>query len=129
MGKQKTVITAGFITLIVGVVNSFVQKKQWPSGRFLIGTGIVFFVLSALAEAETEMANALATAVAVFAVLGEGGGIADHITPRGELDTQRQHHAQTASVPRREAQPGAVRGFGPNTTIRPLVIPGIPGNG
>ena len=128
MGKQKTVITAGFITLVVGVVNSFVQKKQWPSGRFLIGTGIVFFVLSALAESEAEMANALATAIAVFAVLGEGGGIADHFTPRGELDTQRQKAAAPVEV-RRPAHTNAVQGFGPNIGIRPLVIPGIPGNG
>jgi hypothetical protein len=86
--NTKVIPTAAVIVLGVGSVNSIAKNKKLPSTRFLIGTGVVFMVLAILAEADEQVANALAIAVAVTVVLGEGDGVFSYVNRHGEADTK-----------------------------------------
>lgn len=85
---HKVIATAGMISVGVGTINSF-HKGHPPSAQFLIGSGTAFLVISALAEAEPEVAQAIALAVMTTVLLGEGGGVLSYINKRGEVDTKK----------------------------------------
>lgn len=89
MASSRVIATAGLIAVAVGSVNSIGKNKRLPSSRFLIGSGVAFLVLSALAEVDQELANALAIAVCITVVMGEGGGVLSYINT-GEMDTQKK---------------------------------------
>lgn len=78
MGKSKGIITGALVvTLAVGALNSIYKTDKLPNFRFFFGTGILFLILSLLADFEEEIAKALALAIMVFTLLGEGGGVLD----------------------------------------------------
>ena len=87
--SQKAVITCGVLTAGVGSLNAVGKHHELPSAKFLIGTGVAFTLLSALAEAEPEVAQALAVAVLVTVLLGEGDGVLSYLNDRGEIDTKK----------------------------------------
>lgn len=86
---SKIIATAGIISVGVGTVNSFSKNHAPPSARFLIGSGAAFLVISAIAEVEPEIGQALAIAVMTTVLLGEGGGVLTYISGKGEIDTQK----------------------------------------
>lgn len=87
--NSKVIPTCALIVLGVGSVNSVAKNKRLPSSRFLIGTGVVFLVLSAIADVvDEQVANALAIAVAVTVVLGDGDGVFSYVNKHGEADTK-----------------------------------------
>lgn len=88
MDKTKGIITGSMVmTLIVGVLNSIYKTDKLPNFRFFFGTGILFLMLSLLADAEEEIAKALALAIVTFTLLGEGGGVLDHFLGTGSAKT------------------------------------------
>jgi hypothetical protein len=91
--------TAMLITVGVGTLNSFYKTKKPPSTRFLIGSGAVYVVLSAIAEGEPEVAKALAAAVATTVVIGDGGGVLSYLNGHGETDTTRPKSEQEDNSP------------------------------
>lgn len=88
MSNNRVIATAGLVAVAVGSVNALGKNKRMPSTKFLIGSGVAFFLLSVLAEVDQELANALAVAVAVTVVFGEGGGVLSYIN-NGEMDTAK----------------------------------------
>jgi stage V sporulation protein SpoVS len=126
---QRTIATAAVISVGAGSLNAVVKDKRLPSARFLIGSGVAFFLISALAEAEPETAQALAIAVTVTVLLdsGDGGGVLSYFNT-GEMNTERrprvgftprnppQNRAPvaTADTAREVRGQGAVR-FAPDT--------------
>lgn len=87
-GTSRVIGTAALVTVGVGTLNSFFKNKRPPSLKFLMGSGAVYVILSGIGEAEPELAKALAAAVAVTVVLGEGNGVLGYISPKGEISTQ-----------------------------------------
>jgi hypothetical protein len=96
MANTRVIATAGIISVAVGSVNSIAKDKKLPSAKFLIGSGVAFLCLSAIAEVDTELGNALAVAVCATVVIGEGGGVLSYIN-NGEMDTQKRP-AKTPTV-------------------------------
>lgn len=88
MGKARGIITGSLvITMLIGVLNSIYKYDKLPSFRFFFGNGVLFLMLSGLAEFEEEIAKALALAIVTFTVLGEGGGVLDHFLGSGTSKT------------------------------------------
>lgn len=85
--SQRIILAAGLLTFGIGFVNSLLRDGRPPTRRFLVGSAIAFFGISALSEVEPEIATPLALAVLTTALLGDGGGVLAQITPRRELDT------------------------------------------
>lgn len=88
MAANRVIATAGIIAVAVGSVNAIAKDKKLPSTKFLIGSGVAFLILSAIADVEPELAQALAIAVCTTVVLGEGGGVLSYIN-NGEMDTKK----------------------------------------
>src|SRR6266487_2317050 len=87
-GNTSRVIgTAALISVGVGTLNSFYKTKKPPSLRFFVGSGAAFVILSAIGEAEPEVGKALAVAVAVTMIFGEGNGALAYLNHHGETDT------------------------------------------
>ena len=86
---QRVIATSALISVGVGSANSLAKQQKLPSARFLIGSGVAFLALSALAEAEPEVAKALAIAVLTTVLIGQGDGVLSYLNQHGELDTQR----------------------------------------
>lgn len=86
---NRIITTAGIIAVAVGSVNAIGKNHKLPSSRFLIGSGVAFLILSAMADVEPELATALAIAVCTTVVLGEGGGVLSYIN-NGEMDTHKK---------------------------------------
>lgn len=87
----KVVGIAAVVTLTVGATNSILKDKKPPSGRFLIGTGVAFCILAAMAEFDgsDEIAKGIALGVMTTVVLsGEAGGLLSYIDT-GELKTTK----------------------------------------
>ena len=131
--SQKAVVTCGVLTVGVGSLNSVAKQKELPSARFLIGAGVAFTLLSFLAEAEPEVAQALAVAVLVTVLLGEGDGVLSYLNQRGELDTSKKQPARRFTPPQTPPSPVAVnrQAQGRRTVVtspQSIVIPGVPGN-
>lgn len=86
------------ITVIVGTLNNIYKSDKLPGLRFYFGNGVLFLMLSLLAEFEDEVAKTLALAVATFVVIGEGGGVLDHFMGKGAssttLDTTPSNNAK-----------------------------------
>jgi hypothetical protein len=93
--------TAAVIAVGVGSANAVLRDKRLPSAKFLIGSGVAFLTISALAEAEPEVAKALAGAVATTVVLGEGGGVLSYFDT-GEMDTKKRPAPSSARTPVRD---------------------------
>lgn len=128
---KKIIATAGIITVSIGTVNSFANHKTPPSAKFLLGSGVVYLVLSVLADAgQEEVAKALAVAVMTTVILGEGNGALSWLNKKGEIDTHRKtpdskrdkHGAN--SVGNRSVDVYALRDT--DTSDRVVPFPGIP---
>lgn len=93
MANNQTVIaTAGLISVGVGTVNSIAKDKKPPSTRFLIGSGVAFLILSAMAnggDGLAELAKGLALGVMTTVLLGDGGGVLTYLGER-EIDTRKK---------------------------------------
>src|SRR3954447_2407321 len=86
---KKVIGVAALITVGVGTANSMLKHQKPPSTRFLIGCGMTFLILSAMAEFPTgeEVAKGLALGVMTTVLLsGEAGGLLAYID-KGEFDT------------------------------------------
>lgn len=126
---HKFIVVSATLTFGIGLLNSLIKNGQLPSARFLIGSGVVYVGLSALAEGEPEIAKGLSLAVLTTAMLGNGQGVLTYLEGRGELNTQKPSDpkagAQTAM--RNNQQP-----LSHNVPVRPIrkgnigAIPGIP---
>lgn len=100
--SNKVIATAGIITVGVGSANAIANHKTLPSTRFLLGSGVLFLILSVMADSGLdELAKALSIAVMTTVILGEGNGVLSWINQKGEVDTQR-----SANVKRRENAAG-----------------------
>lgn len=97
--SSRVIGTCALVTLGVGSLNSIAKNKTLPSSRFLIGTGVAFFILSALAEAEPEVAKALSLAVVTTVVIGQGDGALSYLNHRGEIDTQQSKSGHPKQPP------------------------------
>lgn len=131
---QKVVGIAGLITVGVGAGNAIFKEKRPPSSRFLIGVGVAFFVLSALAEFDgsDEIAKGLALGVMTTVLLSdETGGVLRYLNT-GELDIPGQPKKQATGrqIPQvtrtiQVQRPGAFRPDGiPQSLIPGLTAPG-----
>lgn len=94
MANTRVIATAGIISVAVGSVNSIAKDKKLPSAKFLIGSGVAFLALSAIAEVDSDLGNALAIAVCATVVLGDGGGVLSYIN-NGEMDTAKRTKSKT----------------------------------
>lgn len=99
MASNRVIATAGLVAISVGSANAVFKHKQLPSTKFLIGSGVAFLILSALSEAEPELANAFAIAIATTVVLGDGGGVLSYIN-NGEMDTKKGATRFTPDAPK-----------------------------
>ena len=90
-GAQRVIATSGLIAVGAGSANTVIKHHKLPSTRFLIGSGVAYLLLSALAEFEPDVAKALAIAVLVTVLLeeGSGGGVLDFIN-NGEMNTGKK---------------------------------------
>lgn len=101
----KVVGVAAVVTLAVGSTNSILKEKRPPSGRFLIGTGVAFCILAAMAEFDgsDELAKGLALGVMTTVILsGEAGGLLSYIDT-GELKTTKPTDDQPVATGRQRA--------------------------
>lgn len=123
MAANRVIATAGLISVAVGSVNAIGKNKRLPSAKFLIGSGMAFLLLSAMSEAEPELASAFAVAIATTVVIGEGGGVLTYIND-GEIDTRKKSVSHT---PKSTAGlPPTVIGDGTAVYHRPTIVqPGL----
>lgn len=99
---NRVIATSALISVGVGSINSVVKYGRPPSARFIIGSGVAYLALSALAEGEPEVAKALAIAIASTVVLGEGDGVFAYVNKYGEANTKpgaKDPKAATATNP------------------------------
>lgn len=109
--KSKGVITGCIVlVLIVGTLNSIYRKHSLPGLRFYFGNGVLYLMLTFLGQFEEEIAKNLALAVAVFTVLGEGGGALDHFIGKGASNTTLD---TTPKQPVSKGGPGGTPGAPP----------------
>lgn len=133
---QRVVATAGILAIGVGSVNAIAKHKSLPSARFLVGSGVAFLLLSALAEGEPEIAKALSIAVLTTVLLGEGDGVLSYINGHGELDTAKNQGFTPLTTTLADLPPTRVNHSGlpnnprPGLAVQPQVlhIPGITGH-
>lgn len=116
---EKVVATAGLVSVAVGSANSIVKYKRPPSTRFLIGSGVAFMALSAMAASDTfgELAKGLALGVMSTILLGEGGGVMTYFAGKEEVDTRK---------PKKDAPPPNTSSSrqGAHTVAHPMVVVG-----
>lgn len=129
MSKDHRVIAAcALIAVSVGSANKVIKDKRLPSTRFLIGSGVAFLILSAMAdmgEGAAEVAKGLAAGVMSTVVLGEGGGLLSYID-HGEVDTQKKSTPKHTPAPRtRDTVFTHVKSHG--GTFRPDTLTAFPG--
>lgn len=132
---QRVVATAGILSVGVGSVNALAKHHALPSARFLIGSGVAFLLLSALAEAEPEVAKALSIAVLTTVLLGEGDGVLSYLNGRGEINTAKGQGFTPLTSTLQNLPPTRVNRSGLPNNPRALsrqpdtiVIPGIAGH-
>lgn len=100
--KSKSVMLGAIvISMVVGSLNSVYKNGKLPGMRFWFGNGIMFLMLSFLGAFEEEVAKNIAIAIAVFVVIGEGGGVIDHFLGKGTasntFDTTPKQNAGVSS--------------------------------
>lgn len=89
-GKAKNLVgVAMMFTVGVGVVNSIAKNQTLPSARFIIGSSVVWLILTAVADVEPEIAVPLAVAVLTTSILASDSGPLDWLTKRGETPTSK----------------------------------------
>lgn len=132
MADTKRVIgVAAIVTVGVGTVNAYVKDQKPPSTRFLIGCGMTFLVLSAMAEFPTgeEIAKGLAMGVMTTVLLsGEASGLLSYIN-KGEFDTTPKKDTANPEQRTSAATVRPVHVRNPNGNFRPDTVaptPGIP---
>lgn len=132
--EQKIIATAGLISVGVGTANSLIKYEKPPTPRFLIGSGLAFLILSAMAasEATAEIAKGLALGVMTTILLGEGGGVLSYFAGERELNTQKPaKQSKLTNVQQRDPEPAHLTAhmMNPKNQYKLDVIPpqaGIP---
>lgn len=126
---HRIIATSAIISVGVGTVNSMVKYNRPPSMRFLIGSGVAFIALSALAEGEPEVAKALSIAIASTVVLGEGDGVFAYVNKYGEGNTQPGAKDPLRTDRDRTVRRNAASTAMPETdpTLRRDRVPAMPG--
>jgi hypothetical protein len=128
---KKVIGVAALITVGVGTANSYLKDQKPPSTRFLIGCGMTFFILSAMAEFPTgdEIAKGLALGVMSTVLLsGEAGGLLAYID-KGEFNTKPPDTKDNPEQRNRATVARTVHVRNPNGNFRPDTVapfPGIP---
>lgn len=135
---QKIIATAGIVSVGVGSANAVLKHKRPPSSKFLIGSGVAYLGLSALAQGQPDVAQGLALGIMTTIVLGEGGGVLSYLDERGETDTQKAKKPKDDEIgapfnnPARPLEDIGGGGDFPepdsmNGAYRPDTVPGFPG--
>lgn len=84
---KATIGSCIIVVMLLGTLNSVYKSKKLPGLRFYIGNGVLWILLTMFGRVEEELTKSVAVAIAVFAVLGEGGGILDHFLGKGASST------------------------------------------
>jgi hypothetical protein len=101
---QRVLLICAVITVAVGTMNAYLKHKRPPTARFLIGSGVAYFLLSALSEVEPDIAKGLGTGVMTTVLLsGDASGLLSYIDT-GEFDTsaKKKPSAPTRNTHQRE---------------------------
>lgn len=122
---QRVVATCGLLAVATGSVNSLAKQKRLPSTRFLIGSGVAFLILSALAEAEPDVAKALSIAVLSTVLLGQGDGVLSYLNQHGEIDTSKDHGFTPLTTTLKDLPPTRINRSG--LPGNPRAIAAVPG--
>jgi hypothetical protein len=75
MGPGLTILAAGGITAI-----GQISRKQWPTPRIIIGTGVAGAALLIVAQSSPELAQKFATLVLITALLTSGYDVSKGVT-------------------------------------------------
>lgn len=129
---QKVIATAGLISVGVGSGNSILKYHKPPSSRFLIGSGLAYFLLSALAETEAgaEVAKGLALGIMTTILLGDGGGLLSYFAGTKEQNTTKPQEDSKGATGGGRGRPQVhrVQGTQPGRqSFRPDHLPAFPG--
>lgn len=81
---NRIIVMSAVLTYGLGFFNS-TSKGKLPSMRFIIGAGVVFVSLSALADVEPELAAPLALAVVTTSFFSNGTGVMNYLNAKGEV--------------------------------------------
>lgn len=90
--NQRVVASAAIISVGVGSANAILKYHRLPSHRFIVGSGLSYLLLSAMAQGEAsgEIAKGLALGVMTTILLGDGGGLFSYIAGDAETDTAKK---------------------------------------
>lgn len=110
MSKAHRVVSGSVaIVFLIGIVKSVRTQGKLPSARFFFGSGILYLILSGIAEAEPEIAQNLALAIVTVQALTSAPDLAAsvgiHSSQTGTAtpaQLPRGAAVQTATVRRRE---------------------------
>lgn len=85
---SRVIGSAALVSVSVGTLNSFYKTKKPPALKFFIGSAAAYVILSGIGEVEPNVAKALAVAIAVTMIFGEGNGALKFLDTHGETDTR-----------------------------------------
>lgn len=125
--NQTIIATAAVVSVGVGSANSVFKYKKPPATRFLIGSGVAFLLLSAMANSDTlgEIAKGLALGIMSTILLGDGGGVLSYFAGEAEMNTKKPNGGTQTDPAQREAvqTPG-----GGKTNSRSIALIPVVGN-
>lgn len=100
-GKASKVVGVSMVlTVTVGVLNSLAKEEKLPSARFIVGSGVVWMVLSGLADVEPEIAAPLSIAILTTSLFSKEPGVLEFLNKRGEVTPTTPDN--TAAAKRKE---------------------------
>lgn len=125
---HKVIGICAFLTVIIGSANAILKHKRPPTTRFLIGSGMAYFLLSAFAEVEPDIAKGLASGVLSTVLLsGDAGGLLSYID-RGEFDTKKPKQETPTQNPRQRNRDTVLNWNDPRAKAYTVdAVPPIPG--
>lgn len=127
---QRVIFVSMVITVGIGGGTKLLKENKWPSPRYLMGVGLTFLILSALAEWEPQVAGPLSGAVVATSLFADGGhGILSWFDT-GELSTappKPKSHTPAPKVAPPQLSPGTPsQGMPPIAGRTILIGPGAP---
>lgn len=128
--NQRVVASAALISVGVGSANAVLKYHHLPSHKFIVGSGLSYLLLSAMAQGEAsgEIAKGLALGVMTTILLGDGGGLFSYIAGDAEVNTTKKQ-ILADSPPDPDAHRPIVRNIVPNPNggFRADHLPPTPG--
>jgi hypothetical protein len=129
--NQRVVASAAIISVGVGSANAVLKYHRLPSHRFIVGSGLSYLILSAMAQGEAsgEIAKGLALGVMTTILLGDGGGLFSYIAGDAETDTAKKRILADSPPADPDAHRPIVRNIipNPNGGFRSDHLPPTPG--